>query len=143
MFQQGLYALVTQNEAFVTQVGDERPDKTLGLFAMIAPSGPTMPYAVYQHVSGAPATFSYQGANKLYHSRIRFSCYGSTQKGAEQLANTLKALFADFIGPLADGSVIQQVMHDFEADDTEATSKNTIFATHVDFTFFYVVSTTD
>lgn len=140
MFQQGLYALVTQDPGFIAQVGSDRADKTLGLFAMIATSGPTMPYATYQRVSGAPATMSYQGANKLYQSRVRFSCYASSQKGAELLANSLKDLFSTFTGTLIDGSDVQQVMHDFEADDTEATTKNTIFATHVDFTFFYVIA---
>lgn len=134
MFQQGLYQLITSNAGFQAVVGTSRPDK--GLFAMIAPTTVKMPYATYQRVSGVPE-HTYDGEDFLYTARFRFSCYGQDQKTAVLLSNALKALFASYVGTLSDGTTLQQVTQEFEADDAEGSTNNTIFATHVDFMFFY------
>lgn len=138
MFQQGLYNLLTNNAGLKSLLGTTRNDKSKGVFAVVALTNPTMPYITYMRVSGVPE-HTYSGEEQLYTARFRFSCYGSDQKSAATVAEALKAVFLTFTGTLSDGSTLQQVMQEFEADDTEGATNNTIFATHVDFTFIYGV----
>lgn len=140
MFQQGLYNLLTNNAPLQALLNVPRGDKSKGIFAMVATTAPTMPYITYQRVSGVPE-HTYDGEELLYTARFRFSCYGSDQKAAVLVANALKAVFKSFTGALSDGSTLQQAMQEFEADDAEGGTNNTIFATHVDFTFIYGAST--
>jgi hypothetical protein len=140
MFQEGLYSLIVNTPAITALLGTARSDEEDGLFYILAIPEPSMPYITYQRLSGVPQTFSFEGANALQDARFRFSCYGASQRSAVLLAQQLKLLFATWIGTLSEGTVVQQVMQVFEADDTESIPHGTIYACHVDFDFKYIDS---
>lgn len=137
MFQDGLYHLLSTTAEINTILGTSRSDKTTGVYPMLAVGQPILPYVTYQRMSGVPV-HTYQGANKFITSRWRFSCYGSTQRNAWLLGNAIKDFFADFTGTLNEGTRVENVMQEFEADDSESRPEGTLFATHVDFMFMYV-----
>jgi hypothetical protein len=138
MFTDGLYEFITAQSAITALLGTSRGDKTTGVFHMLAIGNATMPYMTYQRVAGAPETFSYQGANQLTTSRFRFSCYGTSQRNAALLADALKSAFATWTGTFPDGTVVENVMLEFESDDIESVPKGTIYAVHCDFSFSYL-----
>ena len=63
---------------------------------------------------------------------------GNWKMNPRTMAEALKIFFASYTGTLNDGTVVQNVMQEFEADDSESTPQGTLFATHVDFAFMYV-----
>lgn len=137
MFQEGLFSFITSNPAFQAIVGASRSDATKGLFLILARSQATLPYVVFQRLAGSPAR-SYQGANKFQRTRWRFKCCALDPEGAVKLAEFLKLLFATYTGTLPDGTVVQNVALESEADDTESLPHGTIFSVHIDFSFMYV-----
>lgn len=137
MFQVGLFEFVTSQPTITAILGATRTDNTTGFFYMIGISQAQLPYMVYQRISGAPSR-TMLGANAYQYSRWRFSCYAASQLQAAQLAEALKLVFAAWIGMLPDGTVVENVVQEFEADDIETALRGTIYATHVDFTFNYV-----
>lgn len=137
MFQEGLFTFITSNSTFQSIVGTSRGDANKGLFLILARAQATLPYVVYQRLSGSPAR-SYQGANKFQRSRWRFKCCAIDPEGAVRLAEFLKLLFATYTGTFPDGTVVSNVALESEADDTESLPHGTIFSVHVDFTFMYV-----
>jgi len=137
MFQEGLFAFL-KNQASITAVlGASRSDNTTGIFPVIAPPETLLPFLVYSRISGyQPSTLG--GGNQFQMARFRFSCYGASQKQATQLAKALKDLFAGWTGTFTDGTVVQNVIYEFEMDDTETVPHGTIFAEHVDYSFSFV-----
>lgn len=137
MIQDGLVSLLGAAASINSLLGTSRGDGTPGVFGLLAISGATTPYIVYQRVAGDPEE-SYQGANKLHYARFRFSCHGSSYPSAVTLAEALKLFFATYTGTLPDGTVVQQVQQIFESDDMEALPKGTLYGVHVDFAFCYI-----
>lgn len=139
MFQEGLYAYLASQSTLTTVLGTSRSDGTTGIFPMQAVGNATLPYIVYQRVSGAPV-YAYEGANKFTMSRFRISVYATTQKAAAQLAVVVKKLLKDFVGTFTDpdATVVQNTMLELEADDAESVPHGTIFAVHQDYAFHYL-----
>lgn len=137
MFQDGLQSFLVAQPSLAALLGTSRSDKTNGVFPMLALRQATLPYVVYQRVSGKPA-MSYQGANKWQDARFRFSCYAASQRIAVQLAEALKYVFGTWLGTLPDGTPVQNVMLELEADDSESVPNGTIYAVHLDYTFQYL-----
>ena len=141
MFQDGLFQYVTSQPSITAILGTPttRSDKNSGMFAMLATTGAVLPYLVFQRISGSYSQ-TFQGADPFATSRWRFTCYGANQKSAVLLSKALKSLFKTFIGTFPDGTVVENVWLDLEADDSESLPHGTIFAVHLDFTFQYVDS---
>jgi hypothetical protein len=59
-------------------------------------------------------------------------------KRAVLLANALKFVFATWTGTLPDGTPVQNVMLELEADDAASIPNGTIFAVHLDYSFQYL-----
>ena len=142
MFQEGLFSFLTAQPTLTAILGtpETRGDENAGVFPMLAIGEPTMPYIVFQRVSGDEAD-SYQGANKLQYARVRFTCYASSYdapNGCVKLAEALKKVFATYTGTWTDGTVVQNVTKQMEADDSEPIPHGTIYATHLDFAFSYL-----
>src|SRR5579864_8837632 len=133
MFEEGLFSFLAGQSALTTLLGTSRGDGTNGIFPMQAPSNATLPYIVYQTVSGAPI-YTYEGANKYTISRWRISCYGASQKAAVQVANVLKGILKNFVGTFTDpdSTVVENTMLVLTADDAESVPHGTIFARHQD-----------
>lgn len=138
MIQEGIFSKLTTTSAITALLGTSRGDKTTGVFYMLAINEAVFPYVVFSRISGAPTTFSYQGANKLQSSRFRFSCYALSQQNAVRLAEQIKLLFAQYTGTLPDGTVVQNVFCEMENDDSEPQTEGTIYGVHVDFTFLFL-----
>jgi hypothetical protein len=144
MFQDGLFAFLTTQSSLTVLLGTSRRDKTTGVFPSLTPAEATLPFITTMRpfittmrLSGSnPATL--QGANALQTGRFRFSCYGASQRQAGQVAKAIKDIFASWTGTLPDGTVVQQVMYEFESDDMETVPHGTVFACHVDFSFMWV-----
>ena len=145
MFQAGLFSFITTQSSITAQLGtvaartaaSQGKDKTTGVFPMLAIPEALLPYVTYQRISGStPRTL--QGENALQSARFRFSCYGASQMQATAVAEALKLLLASWTGTLPDGTVVQNVMYEFEADGSEPLPHGTVFATHVDYTFMWV-----
>lgn len=137
MFQVGLFQFVTSDSSVAALLGVSRSDSTKGMFLMMARPQAPLPYIVYQRIGGNPAR-SYQGANKFQKSRWRFKCAGSSPEQAVQLAELLKLLFATWTGTFIDGTVVQDVALESEADDVETLPHGTISSVHLDFSFKYI-----
>ncbi len=137
MFQEGLFAFLKNQSSITAILGTSRGDNSTGIFPVLAPPETTLPYITFMRISGyQPSTL--QGGNALQIARFRFSLYGASQKQATQLAKALKDLFAGWTGTFSDGTVVQNVLYEFEMDDTESVPHGTIFASHVDYSFSYV-----
>jgi hypothetical protein len=137
MFQDGLQSFLTAQPLITALLGTSRSDLTKGVFPMLAVRQATLPYLVYQRVGGKPA-YSYQGANRWQDARFRFSCYAASQRGSVLLAEAIKLVFAMWTGTLPDGTPVQNVMLELEADDAESIPNGTIFAVHLDYSFQYL-----
>ena len=142
MFQEGLFSYITAQASVTALLGtpSTRGDKSTGCFAMLATSEALLPYLVFQRVSGSYAQH-YQGADPFMDSRWRITCYGSTQKNAALLADTIKSAFKTFTGALPDGTLLQNAWLLLEADDTEAPLKGTVYAVHLDYQFQFIDAT--
>lgn len=141
MLVEGLQAYLAADAGLQTLLGTPttRTDKTTGIFPMLAPSEVPMPYISMIQVSGDPLQESMAGTGRLFTSRWRFSCYGTTYKNAKLLAEGLRNALLPMIGVLAVGSVaIEGSWFRMEADDSEPIPHGTIYATHVDFEIIYV-----
>lgn len=145
MLVEGLQTLLSADATMQTLLGTPatRSDETTGLFPSIAmaSSDLTMPYIVYQQISGEGDVVSMQGTNALQVARWRFSCYGNTYKQAKVLAKTLKLLLISVNGALPGAATKTQLQGSWfrlEADDIEPIPHGTIFATHLDFEFRFV-----
>lgn len=137
IFQDGLQEFLAAQPLLTALLGTSRGDKTDGIFPMLALRQATLPYLVYQRITGAPV-LSLQGANQLQDSRFRFSCYAASQRGAVQLAEALKFVLATWTGTLPNGIAVQNVMQLLEADDVESIPNGTVYAVHLDFSFQYL-----
>jgi hypothetical protein len=137
MFQDGLESFLAAQSSLTALLGASRSDRTNGIFPMLALRQATLPYVVFQRVSGKP-TYSYQGANRWQDARFRFSCYASSQRGAVLLAEAIKLVFATWTGTFPDGTPVQNVMLELEADDSESIPNGTIYAVHLDYSFQYL-----
>lgn len=137
MFQTGLFDFLKNSAELQAVLGVPRSDKATGIWPALAINEPTMPYMVYQRVTGEPVV-SYAGANKMHHARFRFRCCGSSYPQATQLAETLKKVFATYTGTWDDGTVVENVTQVLEADDTESVPHGTVYIVHTDFMFSYV-----
>jgi hypothetical protein len=139
VFEAGLFSFLTAQPTLQALLGTSaaRGDKSTGVFAVLANNEATMPYMVFQKVSGEPV-MSLQGMNALQKARFRFSCYGTSYVGAVALSNALKILFATLLTSFSDGTVIRAVQMEMEMDDTESIPHGTIYARHSDWMFMYV-----
>lgn len=139
-FQLGLFNFLCAQPLLTALLGtpSTRGDKTAGVFAILAQNEATMPYIVFQRISGAPV-LSLQGANALQSARFRFSCYGSSYPSAVNLAEALKLIYATTgLGTYSDGSVVQHAAVVMEHDLAEAIPHGTIYAVILDVEFMYV-----
>lgn len=138
MFQDGLFSFVTADSSIRAILGTgSRGDKETGMFYMLAVPQATLPYLVYQRVYGQPAS-SYDGANQFQNSRWRVKCVGTSQRKAVLLAEAVKLLFKTWVGTFPDGTVVQHVALETEADDAESLPHGTLFSVHLDFSFKYI-----
>lgn len=142
MLVEGIQAYLAADTGMQAVLGTTPPavrsDKTNGLFPAIAMASAdlSMPYVVYQQVSGENDVVSMQGTNRLQVARWRFSCYGGTYKQARQLGQALKYAMLQMDGPLPGTSTKADVHGSWcrlEADDIETIPHATIFAMHLDF----------
>ena len=79
-----------------------------------------MPYIVLSQVSGEPTTTSFAGTNALQTvRRWRFSCYGTTYKGAKTLAKYVKLAMLSLAGTQTGSVFIEGSWLKMEADDAE------------------------
>src|SRR5260370_25214872 len=141
MFQEGLFQYITAQASITALLGTPAPrsDKNAGMFAMLATSEAVLPYLVFQRISGAYA-LAYEGTNQWMNSRWRLTCYGSNQKNATLLSQAIKSLFKSGVASFPDGTAVENISLDLEADDTESFPHVTIFAVHLDYTFAYIDS---
>lgn len=137
MFHDGLFDFLTTNSTISALLGTSRSDASKGVFPTLAIGSPILPYIVFMRLSALPV-FSMAGTNRLTTSRVRFSSYASSQKGAVALSAAIRAAFATWTGTLPDGTVVQQVQLEMESDDSEAMPRGTVFAVHSDFQFTFV-----
>ncbi len=137
MFETGLNKFLSTSPLITAILGTSRSDSTSGVFPVLAIGEATMPYLVYQRVSGKPVT-SYQGANKLQEARIRLSVYAASALKAVQLAEAIKLTFAVWTGTFPDGTPVQNVTLEMEADDAEPIPHGTIYARHMDYSFQFI-----
>ena len=137
MFQTGLFNLLKNTAALTALLGTSRKDLSTGIFAMLATNEALLPYLVYSRLSGAPA-MTFAGATKLNEAKFRFSCYGSSQQSAANIAEQIKLLFASYLGStLSDGTVVICAENVMEADASESSAHGTIYSVHLDFKFVY------
>lgn len=137
MFQDGLYEYLSQQPTLQTIFGVSRCDGTSGIYPMLAVGQPILPYLTYQRIS-ASGDYVFEGQNPFYETRIRFSCYASSQRNASLLAEALKHVWAAWVpSNFPDGTPVLNVMYEFEADDAESLPKGTLFACHLDYMFQY------
>jgi hypothetical protein len=139
MFQEGLFSYLTTQSSVTALLGTKltRGDATAGVFPLLAISDATMPYIVFQQVSGEPV-WNLTGANKLQFARYRLSFCATSYKAAVVLAEKVKLLFATYGGTFPDGTVVQAASQLLEADDLEVTMHGTVYTRHIDFEFIFV-----
>jgi hypothetical protein len=140
MFETGLFNFLQSQPLLTVLLGTARADKSTGVFAMLSINEATMPYMVFQKVSGEPI-LSMQGMNATQKARFRFSCYGSSYPSAVALANALKLTFATLLATLSEGTIVRSTTMVMEADDTESIPHGTIYARHSDWEFIYTEPT--
>lgn len=141
MLVDALELVLSSNAPLQTLLGSptSRTDSTTGIYPMLAIGQPTMPYVVFQQVTGDPLQESMQGTGRLHTGRWRFSCYGTTYRNAKLVAQALREAMISFFGYYAVQQVsIEGCWWKMEADDTEPLPKGTLYATHVDFEINYL-----
>ena len=141
MLVEALQTKLTTDPGMIALLGTkaQRPDSKNGVFPVLAPDQPSMPYVVVDQVSGSPDDELFSGTGPLVGERWRLSCSGTTYKNAKTLAKYVKKLLLGWYGPqTADQVFIQSVAWVMEADDAETMMKGTLFTTHLDFNFVYI-----
>lgn len=140
MLVEGLQTYLAANAGVQSVLGTPttRSDGTTGIYPVLAVGQPTMPYLVYQQVSGAADVIQMQGTDNLQHARWRFSCYGSTYKQAKTLAKYTKLALLSLDGVIAGEVQVCGSWSVMEADDAEPIPHGTIYATHIDFMLIFL-----
>ena len=140
MLVEALQGILTTDPGMLTFLGipATRPDSANGVWPVMAPDQPTMPYITYTEVTGDPLSVTYSGTGALTQERWRISCHGSTYRNAKVFAKYTRRLLLSWLGEQNVGSVtVRGSFCDMEADDAEPLGKGTLFKTHLDFTFNY------
>jgi len=148
MLVEGIQAVMAADTGLQSILGTPttRSDKSTGLFPTQAPDEVPEPWIVYSQVSGSPLQEAYAGTGRLFTSRWRLSCYGSSYKQAKQLARALKACLVGIQGPISIlvsnvPTVAAQVEGSWlrlELDEAEPMLKGTVFVTHIDVMINYI-----
>src|SRR5208283_5140415 len=97
MLVEGIQAVMAADTGLQSILGTPttRSDKSTGLFPTQAPDEVPEPWIVYSQVSGSPLQEAYAGTGRLFTSRWRLSCYGSSYKQASNWrGNSRRALLA-------------------------------------------------
>lgn len=117
---------------------ESRKDSTNGVFPVQAIEQPTMPYMVMSQVSGEPTSGEMMdGTGPLTTERWRFSCTGTTYKGAKKFAKYARRFLLSLYGPQSGNITVQSTDCLLEADDSESLGKGTMYSTHIDIEFVY------
>lgn len=139
MLVEGLQSYLAVNAGLRNLLGTvaTRSDKSTGIFPMLAPESPQIPYLVFQQVSGDSDEVM-EGTNATQTVRFRFSCYGSSYKEAKTLAKYFKFAMQSMLGLTPTGLVfVQNTSMKMEADDSEPLERAILFSTHVDYELVY------
>ena len=140
MLIEALQALLAADSGMQGYLGTvtSRTDGTTGIFPTQAPDQVPMPYLVLRQVGGEPLQESMRGTGCLQTERWRFSCCGTTYKGAKKFGKYVRQFMLGVYGNQINGlCFIQGVWHKMEVDDREALGKGTMFSTHHDFEINY------
>lgn len=144
MLLEGIYAYLVANAGMQAVLGtpanrSDKPAGTTGLFPFEAVGQPMLPFVVYVEAGTSPI-YSFQGQNRLQPQRVRFSCYGSTAKGAKIVARALRIALNNIpVGPLPAGDAeAHGQFYIGEVDSAEPEGHSTIYGTTVDFEFWFI-----
>lgn len=140
MFTGGLLIVVTADPVVQRWIGTPttRADKKPGFFPLLAPTECTVPYIVYQQISGDPIE-SYQGINRTQFAHFRFFCNASDYPTAKRVAAALKNCLNSFLGPMGDNDNCSLLNAKFvkDFDDLEEVLHGTLYKAVVDFEFVW------
>lgn len=141
MLIEALQALLSADSGLQNILGTQssRTDGSTGIWPTQAIDQPAMPYLVLRQVGGEPLQESLQGTGCLTTERWRFSCCGTTYKGAKRLGKYVKGfmLGAVYGNQVVGKCFVMGVWNKMEVDDREPLGKGTMFLTHLDFEINY------
>lgn len=144
MLEEGFERLLTADAGVKALLGSARSDGTNGMFANLAPKEVTIPYIVYEKLSGDPNE-TLEGLNKFQTARFRFKCYAADYPTAVKLAHKVRMALGGFAGTLADvdATPLQNALPIFESDlPEEFALRATIWGRVIDFEFCFVDTAT-
>ena len=138
MFIEGIGNLIASDPTVQSILGtpSTRADKANGIWAVIAPDEPLLPYITYMEIH-SESILTYAGVNPTREIRYQFSIFGSTHKSVKLLSNAVRAVLDGFQGQLndPDNVYIGHSMPISEHDEVERELKATIYSSILDYQF--------